>query len=649
MSAIREAALAYAEAGWPVIPLYSPNGKACDCRQGDACRYPGKHPRPIHGLTEASTKLSIVDAWWRQWPEANVGIVVPKGFVVLDLDGAEGIEAIRAARLPMPPTATARTGREDGWHYVYRTSVPISPKVGILPHVDVRGPGSYIVAAPSRHVSGRQYRWERPLEAAVEAPGWIAKRTEARRREALTDGPIPEGERDETLTRIAGILRRPGVSEAGLLAALRVENKRCQPEPLPDEDLKKIAHSIARKAPQPKPSVRTEPVATDKSEVAGGLALADYLAAVETFMVRYVAFPSEHEPVAIALWVAHAHLVEQFDTSPILAITSAEMRSGKTRVLDCLELLVPHPERSITPSEAVLYTVLAERPRPTLLLDEVDAIFSPRLSERNEGIRAILNSGNRKGTPVPRVKLEGRRREVERFDVYGPKAIAGIGNLPTTVADRSIPIRMKRRAPTEPIARFRDRQARAEAAAIRLSVPASLVPDVPVPEALNDRAADSWEPLLVIADTVGHGWPERARAASLSLSCEVVEGSSGIRLLGDIREAFDQRAVDHLGTAELLDYLHQLDEAPWGDWYGKPLSARALARLLDPYRVRPVQKRLAGEKLRGYFRCEFSDTWMRYLPAPESGTNGTNGTNGTDVLQQVLDLTGGELLPEATA
>src|SRR3954453_22249920 len=123
------------------------------------------------------------------------------------------------------------------------------------------------------------------------------------------------------------------------------------------------------------------------------------------------------------------------------------MRSGKTRVLDCLEPLVPQPFRAVIPSEAVTYPVLSQPPRPTMLLDEADAIFGPKTSEKYEGLRAGLNSGNRQGTPVPRVKLEGHRRDVEWFDVYGPKAIAGIGDLPDTATDRSIPIRMKRRAP----------------------------------------------------------------------------------------------------------------------------------------------------------------------------------------------------------
>jgi hypothetical protein len=85
--------------------------------------------------------------------------------------------------------------------------------------------------------------------------------------------------------------------------------------------------------------------------------LRPYLDAVHRFVCRFVAFPSEHEPVAIALWVAHAWLIERFEVSPILAVTSAEMRSGKTRMLDCLEVLVPTPFRVVIPSEAVVYTV----------------------------------------------------------------------------------------------------------------------------------------------------------------------------------------------------------------------------------------------------------------------------------------------------
>lgn len=363
-------------------------------------------------------------------------------------------------------------------------------------------------------------------------------------------------------------------------------------------------------------------------------ALAEYLSVVEQFVTRYVAFPSEHEPVAIALWVAHSEVVERFETSPILAITSAEKQSGKTRLLDCLELLVPHPFRCVIPSEAVTYTVLSQRPRRTMLLDEADAIFGPRTSERYEGLRAILNAGNRQGTPVLRVKLEGRRREVDEFDVFGPKAIAGIGKLPDTVADRAIPIRMKRRAPSEPVARFRRRIAQAEASSIAMPrVDVADVASVAVPQELPDRAADGWESLLAIADAAGGEWPTRARVAAVALSAEEqAEFSIGVRLLADIRDTFEEDG-DHLATVNLLSGLHELDDAPWGEWYGKPLTARGLAKLLEPFGVYPLKKRLKGDEsnFRGYFRSEFEDVWRRYLPARAPAANATSATDGASL------------------
>jgi len=286
---------------------------------------------------------------------------------------------------------------------------------------------------------------------------------------------------------------------------------------------------------------------------------------------------------------------------------------------------VPNPERSVLPSESVVYTLLSQDPRPTLLIDEADAIFgNRRQAERYEGVRGILNAGNRKGTTVPRVRLDGRKRGVDRFDVYGPKVIAGIGELPATVADRAIPIRLKRRAPDEYVSKFRRRTAEAEAAVIRVPH----VPDVPlaqVPDELPDRAADSWEALLGIADLAGDDWPHRARLAAIALSGE--EGlhlTTGMRLLADIRECFGE--ADHLATAELIRRLGDLEDSPWGDWYGQPLTGRGLARLLEPYGLGPAQRRVRGEKTRGYFAVEFADAWRRYVDTGATGTSGTSGT-----------------------
>ncbi len=196
---------------------------------------------------------------------------------------------------------------------------------------------------------------------------------------------------------------------------------------------------------------------------------------------------------------------------------------------------------------------------------------------------------------------------------------------------------MKRRAPDEPVAKFRRRTAEREAAAIAAvdwtDVPIATEADVP--DELNDRAADGWEPLIALAKAAGGDWPGRAWQAAIGLSSDDESPVSvGIRLLTDIRDAFD--GEDHLTTAVLLARLHALDDAPWADWYGQPLSARGLAKLLDPYRVSPAQRRVHGEKARGYFRVDFLDAWARYappggpVPSVPSVPARHNGTDGTD-------------------
>ena len=153
-----------------------------------------------------------------------------------------------------------------------------------------------------------------------------------------------------------------------------------------------------------------------------------------------------------------------------------------------------------------------------------------------------------------------------------------------------------------------------------------------MPDPLDDRAADVWEPLLAIADSAGGDWPERGRKAALTLS--MGEGrdddSLRVRLLADIRTAFSDREVDKLASKELVQSLSANEEAPWGDLRGRPLDTRQLARMLKPYGVRPHQVRLADKTLKGYESADFRDDWARYLPPlipPGSETSETRETN----------------------
>ncbi len=352
--------------------------------------------------------------------------------------------------------------------------------------------------------------------------------------------------------------------------------------------------------------------------------LAEPLDGVERLLTRYVAFANPHQAVAATLWTAHTHAVDFADTTPYLAILSAEKRSGKTRLFDVLELVVCRPWRPVEPSDAVVYSMMEQR-HPTLLLDEADALFgSKTAAAQHEALRGILNASNRRGTPVARVEMYGRERRLAEFDAFGPKAFAGIGGAPDTLRDRSIVIELRRRAPSERVERFRRREAEPEAAPIRDALVEALagvdLVDRPeIPTELDDRAADGWEPLFAIADAAGGEWPARARRAALALSgARTAEDESrGVRLLADIREVFAEWPSERIPSAELGRQLCAREESPWGDLNGRALTAQGLAGRLRPYGIRPALRRVGGVPERSYLRSDFADAWDRYLdPLP---------------------------------
>jgi hypothetical protein len=167
---IGRAALAYAALGYPVVPMHAPEpGGGCSCA-ASTCRDPGKHPRLAGWPQLASTDPAAVRSWWRRWPNANVGLATGRRFDVLDLDGDQGVEALRAALQIAPwehPGPAARSGG-GGWHLLYAPT-GLGNLVRLLPGVDWRGRGGLIVAPPSRHASGNRYAWVRPLTAVLPA------------------------------------------------------------------------------------------------------------------------------------------------------------------------------------------------------------------------------------------------------------------------------------------------------------------------------------------------------------------------------------------------------------------------------------------------------------------------------------------------
>jgi hypothetical protein len=224
MSALRDAALAYAARGIPVLPLHHPvtrpraatataDGRlarpqvevGCSCRDR-SCGPVGKHPighLVPAGLAEATCNRARILAWWARHPQANIGLATGHTFDVLDLDGPQAVAALRAYAhqhgMKLPPGGpVVRTGRpEQGWHY-YLAPTGLGRRPGLLDQVDYQGRGGYVVAPPSRHATGRRYRWARDLDHPLPALPGPLRELVARRQPERPAGPpvlvaVPDG------------------------------------------------------------------------------------------------------------------------------------------------------------------------------------------------------------------------------------------------------------------------------------------------------------------------------------------------------------------------------------------------------------------------------------------------------------------------
>lgn len=161
---------------------------------------------------------------------------------------------------------------------------------------------------------------------------------------------------------------------------------------------------------------------------------------IVAFIRRFVVV-TDAQAAVVALWIAHTHASGAAETTPYLHINSPTKRAGKSRLLDVLEVLTRKPLRAAGATEAALFRAISDR-EPTLLFDEVDAIFGAKARE-HEDLRALLNAGFRRGTPVLRCVGVGTKQTATEFDVFCCKALAGIGTLPDTIADRPLTISLK--------------------------------------------------------------------------------------------------------------------------------------------------------------------------------------------------------------
>ena len=251
MSTMLDAALKYAARGWPVFQLHSIRDGRCTCLKSECS--PGKHPLFTGGFHTATTDPAIIRQWWKERSWANIGIPTGRvsGFVVVDADPRHGGDDSLHDLKPLPDTVRAITG-SGGTHLLFaHPGGEIRNGESLLPGIDFRGDGGYIVVPPSLHISGRRYEWEigagpndlgfAPLPQKIRV--LLGKSRVAV--DALAE-PIEGGKRNATLASVAGSLRRRGLPEDVILSTLKVVNAECCRGPLPESEVEEIAHSYGQ-------------------------------------------------------------------------------------------------------------------------------------------------------------------------------------------------------------------------------------------------------------------------------------------------------------------------------------------------------------------------------------------------------------------
>lgn len=268
--AMIEQARALAARCLAVFPIFTIEDSQCSCGDAD-CASPGKHPIGSlvpQGHQNASSDPQAIREWWAVYPDANIGIATgdASGIVVVDIDPDDGGERtlhnLEQRFGQLPETWCALTGG-DGYHFLFKMPrLDIRNSAGTIgPGIDIRGNGGYIVAPPSLHESGKRYEWSPILHPdrveLVDVPSWLLERMVTRRPDpASSDRPktlpatIPKGERNSWMASIAGTMRRKGFCAEAIYAAIAIENeRRCDP-PMDDREVRKIADSIERYAPE---------------------------------------------------------------------------------------------------------------------------------------------------------------------------------------------------------------------------------------------------------------------------------------------------------------------------------------------------------------------------------------------------------------
>jgi putative DNA primase/helicase len=351
---------------------------------------------------------------------------------------------------------------------------------------------------------------------------------------------------------------------------------------------------------------------------------------------RYVVM----EPMDVltaALWTVHTYIFDVFICTPRLAIAAPEMRCGKTTLLKVLRYLVWRPLPTVSITAAALFRTI-EKYKPTVLFDEGDRTFNAKhgsAADMADALLAVLNSGYQPGDYA--VRADGEDHEPRLFALHCPAALALIGKLPDTLADRSLRIWLKRKHRGERSAKFSlghvehlqmlarkiRRWCNDNVARVTAVVAAQIESEHESGELFN-RTEDKWRALLAIAEATGWLAETLAVAAEAARQEEEEEegeekrdGALGVPLLADCKRVFDEEKTNRLRSESLVAALNRMNDRPWSDFRkGVGVTTAWIAKTLAPYGVHSEPRAIRfddGLEARGYLRERFEDAWARYL------------------------------------
>jgi len=441
-------------------------------------------------------------------------------------------------------------------------------------------------------------------------PGSLSGPPDICRRNIWTDrltGAVEE-ERQNTALELAKRYVECGLTVEEVEFILTDFARRCNP-PMEQNEIRQIISNTSPSKAQPFPDTIPWPDAVRVDEV---------LNEIVSFIRRFAIIP-QYADIAIALWILHVWCLDAFTISPLLRIKSPTKSCGKTTLLNLIGQLLPKNAFSSNFTTPVMFR-LVDSFKVSLCIDEVDSNF-----RRNEELVSLVNSGYRREGAIA-YRCSGDSNEPTAYNSWSGKALAGIGRLPETTESRAIQILMRKKKKDEKVEKIRKHHSK-DFEILKQKCRKNAFDNVnrlrdyepEIPQELDDRQADNWEPLIAVADLAGGKWPAWGRQAAIALSCagKGDEIGKGEELLADLKEIFDrmnQQGHPNLLTEWIISGLCGKSERPWREYdYGKPITPKQLANLLKPFEIEPRSVRVTTGVYRGYYGADLQDAFERYL------------------------------------